>query len=126
MQEMESAPPESDIQLSVTYMMLSWGLIKWQFQVKTQDLSVIDPSFSMKIFLNLKDHTAMGASDDIQEDEWRKELIKASIVSSSTLIPINANVHWTLLVIMKGEGSKHHCIYIDTLDNESQECKTRA
>ena len=78
----------------------------------------------MKIFL--KDHMAMGASDDIQEDEWRKELITASKKSSTTLIPINANLHRTLLVIMEGEGSNHHCIYVDTLKKESQECKRSA
>lgn len=122
--EMESAPPAKDIELSDTHMMLSWGLIKWQYQVKTKDLSIIDPSFSMKIFL--KDHMAMGSSDDIQEEEWKKELIKASKKSSTTLIPINAHIHWTLLVIMEGEGSKHHCIYVDTLKKESQECKRRA
>ena len=121
---MESAPPASDIELSDTHMMLSWGLINWQYQVKSKDFSIIDPSFSMKIFL--KDHMAMGASHDIQEDEWRKELTKASKISSTTLIPINANLRWTLLVIMEGEGGKRHCIYVDTLKKESQECKRRA
>ena len=29
-------------------------------------------------------------------------------------------------MIMEGEGSKHHCIYVDTLKKESQECKRRA
>ena len=118
--EMESTPPAADIELSDTNIMLSWGLIKWNYQVKTQDVSVIDPEFSMKIFL--KDHMAMGASDDIQEGEWRKELIKISKVSSTTLIPINANLHWTLLVIFNG----NQVSYIDTLKNESKECRRRA
>ena len=118
--EMESTPPEADIELSDTHIMLSWGLIKWNYQVKTQDVSVIDPEFSMKIFL--KDHMAMGKSDDIQEDAWRKELIRISKVSSTTIIPINANLHWTLLGIMNG----NQCSYIDTLKNESKECKRRA
>ena len=118
--QMESTPPAADIELSDTHIMLSWGLIKWNYQVKTQDVSVIDPEFSMEVFL--KDHMAMGKSDDIQEGEWRKELIKISKVSSTTLIPINANLHWTLLVIMNG----NQCSYIDTLKNESKECKRRA
>ena len=118
--EMESTPPAADIELSDTNIMLSWGLIKWNYQVKTQDVSVIGPEFSMKIFL--KDHMAMGASDDIQEGEWRKELIKISKVSSTTLIPINANLHWTLLVVFNG----NQVSYIDTLKNESKECKRRA
>ena len=37
--EMESTPPAEDIALSDTHIMLSWGLTKWQYQVKTQDLS---------------------------------------------------------------------------------------
>ena len=118
--EMESTPPAADIELSDTHIMPSWGLIKWQYQVKAQDLSVIDPEFSMKFFL--KDHMAMGASDDIQEGECRKELIKISKVSSTTLIPINANAHWTLLVVFNG----NQCSYIDTLKNESKECRRRA
>ena len=110
---MESTPPAADIELS-------WGLIKWQYQVKTQDLSIIDPEFSMKSFL--KDRMAMGASDDLQEDEWRKELIKISKVSPTTLIPLNAHLHWTLLVVMNGK----QCSYVDTLENESKECRRRA
>ena len=46
------------------------GIDHRQYQVKTKDVSIIDPSFSMKIFL--KDHMAMGPSDDIQEEEWKK------------------------------------------------------
>ena len=118
--EMESTPPAADIELSDTHIMLSRGLIKWNYQVKTQDLSVIDPEFSMKFFF--KDHMAMGASDDIQEGEWRKELIKISKVSSATLIPINANVHWTLLVTFNG----NQVSYMDTLKNESKAWRRRA
>ena len=36
--------------------------------------------------------------------------------------PINANAHWTLLVIFNGD----QCSYIDTLKNESKECRRRA
>ena len=65
---------------------------------------------------------AMGESDDIQEDEWRKEFIKAPKVSSTTLIPINANLQWTSPAIMNGG----QCSYIDTLKEESKECRNRA
>ena len=117
--EMELTSPAADIELSDTHIMLSWGLIKWNYQVKIQDVSVIDPEFSMKVFL--KDHMAMRKSDDIQEGEWRKEL-KISKASSTTLTPINANLHWALLVIMNG----NQCSYIDTLKNEPKECRRRA